>query len=66
MGEMLRLLYYTPHQYRKEQFSKGVAARLFNAEREKPNAKIMDVALRSATNQMKTERNVYEVLLVND
>ncbi len=65
-GEMLRLLYYTPHQYpTKEQFSKGVAARLFNVEREKPNAKIMDVALRSATDQIKTERNVYEVLLVN-
>jgi len=38
---------------------------LFNVEREKPNAKIMDVALRSATDQIKTERNVYEVLLVN-
>ncbi|MGB4205532.1 MAG: aminotransferase class IV [Bacteroidales bacterium] len=65
-GEMLRLLYFTPHQYpTKEQFTKGVAVRLFNAERNEPNAKIMDVALRSATDHIKTERNVYEVLLVS-
>lgn len=63
---IIRLAYFTPHQYpAPEQFEKGVAVNLFDAERENPNAKVMDVALRSATDVAKKEVDVYEVLLVD-
>lgn len=60
------LVYFTPHQYpTAEQFEKGVAVRLFQAERTNPNAKVMDVLLRSATDEVKSTEAVYEVLLVD-
>ncbi|MBE0662327.1 MAG: aminotransferase class IV [Bacteroidales bacterium] len=63
---IIRLVYFTPHQYPStEQFNTGVAVSLFRAERGNPNAKVMDVALRSATDVAKKEEAVYEVLLVD-
>lgn len=63
---VITMLYFTPHQYpSKEQFEKGVAVRLFRAERTHPNAKVMDVSLRGATDLLKASEDVYEVLLVD-
>lgn len=60
------LLYFNPHQYPTvEQFQNGVSVSLFKAIRENPNAKVMDVALRSATEIAKAIENAYEVLLVD-
>jgi len=61
-----RLVYYTPHQYpTPEEFLSGVAVGLFDAERTNPNAKVMDVSLRSASEWFKQQNAVYEVLLVD-
>ena len=63
---MVNLLYFTPHQYpSKEQFENGAAVSLFKAERKHPNAKVMDVSLRGATDLVKASEDVYEVLLVD-
>jgi branched-chain amino acid aminotransferase len=63
---IIRLAYFTPHQYPSaEQFNIGVAVSLFQAERDNPNAKVMDVALRNTTDVAKKEEDVYEVLLVD-
>jgi branched-chain amino acid aminotransferase len=65
-GPVSRLVYFNPHQYpTAEQFENGVAVSLFNAERNNPNAKVMDMKLRSATDQAKSEGEFYEVLLVD-
>ncbi|HSW67521.1 MAG TPA: aminotransferase class IV, partial [Bacteroidales bacterium] len=47
------------------QFKNGVAIKIFNAERPNPNAKIMDTLLRRATERIKTDEDVNEVLLVD-
>lgn len=61
-----RLVYYTPHQYPTlQQYSEGVPVSLFDAERTNPNAKVMDVSLRAATEVAKQKNEVYEVLLVD-
>ncbi|HHN47697.1 MAG TPA: hypothetical protein ENN08_01955 [Bacteroidales bacterium] len=58
------MVYFNPHQYpTRTQFIKGVDVGLFSAERFNPNAKVMDTLLRSATDQAKTDKHVYEVLL---
>jgi branched-chain amino acid aminotransferase len=63
---VIRLLYFNPHQYPTvEQFQNGVSVSLFNAIRENPNAKVMDVTLRSATEIAKANGKAYEVLLVD-
>lgn len=63
---VIRLLYFNPHQYPTvEQFQNGVSVSLFKAIRENPNAKVMDVALRSATEIAKANGKAYEVLLVD-
>ena len=65
-GPVSRLVYFNPHQYpTAEQFENGVAVSLFTAERNNPNAKVMDMKLRSATDQAKSEGEFYEVLLVD-
>lgn len=65
-GPIIRLVYFTPHQYpTPEQFNEGVAVKLFFAERENPNAKVMDIVLRSATDVAKKAEDIYEVLLVD-
>jgi len=61
-----RLVYFNPHLYPTAgQFENGVAVSLFSAERNNPNAKVMDMKLRSATDQAKSEGEFYEVLLVD-
>jgi branched-chain amino acid aminotransferase len=63
---VIRLLYFNPHQYPTvEQFQKGVFVSLFKAERENPNAKVMDVSLRRAAENTKIKESAYEVLLVD-
>lgn len=60
------LVYIHPHQYpTHEDFQNGVAVTLFKGERDNPNAKIMDVKLRQATNVVKQKQEVYETLLVD-
>lgn len=61
-----RVVYFTPHQYpTASQYKKGVAVTLYHAERKNPNAKVMDVSLRKATQQVKDSEEIYEVLLVD-
>lgn len=61
------LIYITEHQYpTQQQFDNGVPLALFKGIRTNPNAKVMDVMLRNATNLMKQEMDVYETLLVDD
>ncbi|NTW25473.1 MAG: aminotransferase class IV, partial [Lentimicrobium sp.] len=65
-GKNNLLIYFTPHQYpTTEQFTTGVVVRLLDAERHNPNAKVMDVALRSETDKIKQSEEVYEILLVD-
>lgn len=59
-------VYFTPHQYPSEnQFTEGVEVELYFAERENPNAKVMQTILRQSADQVKTAHEVYEVLLVD-
>lgn len=65
-GIQNKLIYFTPHQYpAPEQFAFGVAVNLLDAERKNPNAKVMDITLRSETDLIKQAEEVYEVLLVD-
>lgn len=65
-GPLVRLVYFNPHQYpTAEQFQSGVSVILFNAIRQNPNAKVMDVLLRKEIEKVKFEEKVYEVLLVD-
>ncbi len=60
------MVYITEHQYPTTlQYTRGVDLLLFKAERPNPNAKVMDVKLRNATNYVKQQKEVYETLLVN-
>lgn len=60
------LVYITEHQYPSlQQYKDGVAAMLFEGVRDNPNAKVMDVALRKQTNEVKNKEHVYETLLVD-
>lgn len=64
-GQQL-FIYYTPHVYpTAEEFRHGVSTELFFAERNNPNAKVMDTRLREEADLMKREHVVYEVLLVD-
>ena len=64
-GQQL-FIYYTPHVYpTAEEFRDGVSTELFFAERNNPNAKVMDTRLREEADLMKKEQAVYEVLLVD-
>lgn len=50
----------------KEQYLLGVPTILFHAERDNPNAKIINNKLRETINSKLKEENVYEALLVNN
>ncbi|GAP44555.1 branched-chain amino acid aminotransferase [Lentimicrobium saccharophilum] len=64
-GQQL-FIYYTPHFYpTSEEFRTGVNTGLLFAERNNPNAKVMDTRLREEADLMKKEQVVYEVLLVD-
>ena len=61
------LVYVMEHQYPTDQeFTEGVPLSLVKGIRENPNAKVMDVELRSATNLIKKSQQVYETLLVDE
>jgi len=60
------LIYIMEHQYPSvAEFENGVELALHYGVRENPNAKVMDVELRSNTNQIKKKQLVYETLLVD-
>ena len=59
-------LFLTPTHYpAPEMYEKGVKTDLFRGERRNPNIKMMDRALREATNTAIRENDLYEVLLVD-
>ncbi len=58
--------YFIPHFYPgEEMISKGVSCGLCLAERQDPNAKVVQTNLRGKANRMMEEEGYYEVLLVN-
>lgn len=60
------MVYIMEHQYpTAAEFEHGVELALHYDVRENPNAKVMDVELRSNTNQIKKKQQVYETLLVD-
>ena len=57
---------FIPHHYPAESdYSNGVVADLLIAERNNPNAKVIQTDVRNRANRMMAERNLFEVLLVN-
>jgi len=57
---------FIPHSYPSpEDYQKGVTIDLFFAERETPNAKVIQAIVREGANQMIADQKLYEVLLVN-
>ncbi len=60
------VLYMNPTHYPStRQYAEGVRTGLFEGERKNPNIKMMDQALRDATNAAIRERSLYEVILVD-
>lgn len=60
------ILYLAPTHYPSaEQYAGGVRTELFRGERKNPNIKMMDQALRDATNAAIKEHGLYEVILVD-
>ena len=60
------VLYLNPTHYpSEEQYTKGVRTDLFRGERKNPHIKMMDQALRDATDAAIKEHNLYEVILVD-
>jgi len=60
-------IYYTPHAYpTEEEYSYGVNVDLFFAERNNPNAKVMNTEMRHSTDEAKHDQGVYELLLVDN
>jgi len=59
-------LRFIPHSYPSaDDYKNGVSAELLFGERANPNAKVIQSELREAANKAIAEKNVYEVLLVN-
>lgn len=57
---------FIPHSYPTQQdYQNGVSVELLPGERENPNAKVIQLNLRERANQMISDLNIYEVLLVN-
>ena len=60
------ILYLNPIHYPTEdQYRDGVRTELFRGERKNPNVKMMDQALRDATDRAIREHHLYEVILVD-
>jgi branched-chain amino acid aminotransferase len=58
--------YFIPHFYPgAEMLENGVDCDLLRAERQDPNAKVVQANLRDKANRMISENNLYEVLLLN-
>ena len=57
---------FIPHSYPgPEDYHEGVRTELFFAERENPNAKVIQTIVRDGANQMIANHKLYEVLLVD-
>ena len=61
-----RIYVMEPQYPPKEQFIEGGALALHQGISQNPNAKVMDVGLRSNANAIKHEQQVYETLLVDE
>lgn len=60
------LAYFIQYHYpSKEDYEKGVDTIFYHAERNNPNAKIIDAPLREKVNNLLKEKNVYEAILVD-
>ena len=60
------VLYLNPTRYpSEEQYRSGVRTELFRGERKNPNIKMMDQALRDATDEAIRRHGLYEVILVD-
>ena len=59
--------YFVQHKYPgKEKYAEGVHTIIYQAERNNPNAKVYDDKLRSYTNMLIENPDVYEVILMDD
>jgi len=57
---------FIPHSYpTSEEYQSGVLTDLFFAERENPNAKVIQTEIRDEANRMIADRKLYEVLLAD-
>lgn len=57
---------FIPHSYpTSEEYQFGVVTDLLFAERQNPNAKVIQTGIRDEANQMISDRKLYEVLLVD-
>ena len=60
------ILYMNPTHYPSaDQYAQGVRTDLFHGERKNPNVKMMDQALRDATDAAIRDQGLYEVILVD-
>lgn len=60
------LAYFINHNYpTKEQYENGVTAILFNGERNNPNAKVMNLDLRSIVDKEIKDKNAFEAILID-
>ncbi|MRT92535.1 aminotransferase class IV [Ancylomarina sp. 16SWW S1-10-2] len=58
--------YFVQHKYpKKEEYAEGVHTIIYKAERSNPNAKVYDDKLRSYTNSLLENPDVYEVILMD-
>ena len=58
--------YFIAHSYPSDQdYINGVSTDFLHAERENPNAKVIQNRIREQTNQLIADRNLYEILLVD-
>jgi branched-chain amino acid aminotransferase len=58
--------YFVPHVYPTvKMYSEGVTCGILKAERENPNAKVLQTTVRNRADQIITEKGFYEVLLVD-
>lgn len=61
------LAYFIPHSYPSdEDYKNGVNTILFHAERNNPNAKVVNSSLRDSVNKKLKECNAYEAILVDE
>lgn len=64
--ESLLRFAFIPHSYPSEDdYKNGISVGLFTAERDNPHAKVVQAALREKANELISQRNIYEVLLVD-
>jgi len=58
--------YFIPHSYpTKQDYTLGVSTDLLYAERENPNAKVIQNLIREQANHLIVDRNLFEILLVD-